>query len=103
MVGLGENVSGGAKTNNYMGFRFGYAAGPVSVHAAYGKTEGATDAADIKYLNFGASFDAGVVKPTLVIAQEKTGSGVKSLVHRAGHPACRSAPVCSRLLMAAST
>lgn len=78
MYAFGENVSGGPKTNNYLGFRFGYAAGPVSVHAAYGKTEGATDAADIKYLNFGASFDAGVVKPTLVIAQEKTGSGVKA-------------------------
>jgi hypothetical protein len=32
------------------------------VHVAYGKTDGATDAADVKYLNFGFSFDAGVIK-----------------------------------------
>ena len=76
-MGFGENLSGGAKTNNYFGFRFGYAAGPISAHGAYGKTEGATDADDVKYLNFGASFDAGVVKPMLVIAQEKTGAGAK--------------------------
>mgnify|MGYP000854689641 CR=1 FL=1 len=77
MYAFGENVSGGVKTNNYMGFRVGYAAGPISVHAAYGKTEGATDAADHKAMNFGASFDAGVVKATLVYAQEKNGAGLK--------------------------
>ena len=32
-VGFGENT-GGIKTNNYFGFRFGYAAGPVSAHLA---------------------------------------------------------------------
>jgi len=74
---FGENVSGGVKTNNYYGFRLGYAGGPVSAHVAYGKTEGATDAADIKYANFGGSFDAGVVKVTLFVGQEKVGSGQK--------------------------
>ncbi|MCA0243090.1 MAG: porin [Proteobacteria bacterium] len=76
MYAFGENT-GGIKTNNYLGFRLGYAAGPISAHVAYSKTEGATDAADYKVLNFGASFDAGVVKPTLVIHQEKNGAGVK--------------------------
>ena len=75
MKGFGENTSGGVKTNDYLGFRVGYASGPVSVHVAYGKTEGATDAADIKYTNLGGSFDAGVVKVSLVVAQEKTGAG----------------------------
>jgi predicted porin len=77
MKAFGENVSGGVKTNDYLGFRAGFAAGPVSVHGAYGKTEGATDAADVKYMNFGASFDAGIVKPQLFIGQEKTGGGYK--------------------------
>jgi len=76
MYAFGENNSG-IKTNNYMGFRAGYSAGPISVHGAYGKTEGATDAADHKAMNFGASFDAGVVKATLVYAQEKNGAGLK--------------------------
>jgi predicted porin len=78
MYAFGENVSGGAKTNNYLGFRFGYAAGPVSVHAAYAKVEGATDAADVKDMNIAGSFDAGVVKATLVYAQEKNGAGAKA-------------------------
>lgn len=77
MKAFGENVSGGVKTNDYLGFRAGFAAGPVSLHGAYAKTEGATDAADIKYMNFGASFDAGIVKPQLFIGQEKAGSGLK--------------------------
>jgi predicted porin len=75
---FGENAkSTGLKTNNYLGFRAGYAAGPLSLHGAYGKTEGATDAADVKYMNFGASFNMGGIIPQLLIAQEKTGSGVK--------------------------
>ena len=77
MYAFGENVSGGVKTNNYMGFRLGYASGPISAHVAYGKTDGATDATDVKYLNFGGSFNAGVVKVNLVVAQEKNGAGLK--------------------------
>jgi predicted porin len=77
MYAFGENVSGGVKTNNYVGFRLGYAAGPISVHGAYGKTEGATDALDHKAMNFGGSFDLGFMKPSLMIAQEKNGAGLK--------------------------
>lgn len=77
MKAFGENVSGGVKTNDYLGLRAGFAAGPISVHGATGKTEGATDAADVKYMNFGASFDAGIVKPQLFIGQEKNGAGQK--------------------------
>ena len=75
-IGFGENLSG-VKTNNYFGARFGYAAGPISAHVAYGKTEGATDAADNKYMNIGASYDFGVVKPMLMWAQEKNGGSGK--------------------------
>jgi predicted porin len=77
MYGFGENTSPGPKTNNYVGGRFGYAAGPVSAHVAYGKTEGATDSADTKYMNVGASYDFGVVKPMAVIGQVKNGAGTK--------------------------
>lgn len=93
MMAFGENVSGGAKTNNYLGARFGYAAGPVSAHVAFGKTKGGGSAAiniggvvlpaltasdtDVKYLNFGASFDAGFIKPMIQIDEEKTGEGSK--------------------------
>jgi len=75
MVGFGENnqVGGTAavKTGDYMGVRVGYAAGPLSVHAASGKMEGATDAADVKTTNFGASYDLGMIKPALFIGEEK--------------------------------
>ena len=75
-IGLGENT-GGVKTNNYVGFRVGYVAGPVSAHLGYGNTKGATSAADVKYTNIGASFDAGVVKPMIFWGTEKSGAGVK--------------------------
>jgi predicted porin len=77
--GFGENgaAASGTKANNYFGFRIGYAAGPVSVHVANGKTSGATAAADTKYTNIGASFDAGVVKPMVFWGTEKNGAGAK--------------------------
>ncbi|MCK6420581.1 MAG: porin [Aquabacterium sp.] len=77
MVAFGENVSGGAKTNNYLGFRFGYAAGPLSLAGAYAKTEGATDAADTKYMNFGASYNMGFMSILGFVGNEKTGGGAK--------------------------
>ena len=76
MVAFGENT-GGVKTNNYAGLRVGYAAGPLSVHGAWGKTKALTSANDTKYANIGASYDLGVVKPILFWGNEKTSSGVK--------------------------
>ena len=76
MVAFGENT-GGVKTNNYLGFRFGYAAGPLSAHAAFGKTKALTSANDTKYQNIGASYDFGAVKPMFFWGTEKTGSGAK--------------------------
>lgn len=76
MVGFGENT-GGVKTNNYLGFRFGYAAGPLSAHVAFAKTKALTSANDTKYQNIGASYDFGAVKPMFFWGTEKTGSGAK--------------------------
>lgn len=50
------------------------------VHLAYGKTEGGTatanaDGEDVSYRNLGASYNFGMVKPMLFIAQEKNGLG----------------------------
>ncbi len=86
MVSMGEN--GGAtgpgcvtpnlncrKTNNYLGGRVGYAAGPLSVHGAYGETKASARGNDTKYTNFGASYDLGFIKPMLFVGQEKTDSG----------------------------
>jgi predicted porin len=50
----------GAQGNAYMGARLGYAAGPVNVSGAYGKTKKTVAMVDdLKVINFGASFNAG--------------------------------------------
>ena len=54
MVAAGENVPG----NKYLGGRLGYAAGPVNVAVAYGKTE-ITGSNDMTAANIGASFNLG--------------------------------------------
>ena len=76
MVAFGEQASP-VKTGDYMGFRAGYVAGPISAHYGYGKTEGATDAADTKYSNLGGSYDLGVAKLMAVLLEEKTTGGAK--------------------------
>ena len=62
MVALGEGVTG----NKYAGFRGGYAAGPLNIAAAYGKTYKNDNApsnapmySDFKDINFGASYNLG--------------------------------------------
>ena len=61
-VAAGEGVTG----NKYVGFRIGYAGGPVNVAVAYGKTyknDGAASGApmfsDFKDMNVGASYNLG--------------------------------------------
>jgi predicted porin len=71
------NADPGKKANNQIALRVGYATGPISAHVAYAKTEGLTDAADLKYTNVAASYDFGIVKPMVVWVQEKAGSGAK--------------------------
>lgn len=79
MKAFGEQLSNAAnkKQNDYFGFRLAYAAGPLSAAFAYGKTEGATDAADIKYMNWGAQYTFGTITPQILWAQEKVGAGQK--------------------------
>jgi predicted porin len=60
LVAAGEGATG----NKYIGARLGYAAGPVNVSGAYGKTYrsgvgAATMLDDVKVMNFGASFNMG--------------------------------------------
>jgi predicted porin len=76
MFGFAENT-GGRKANQYFGTRLGYAAGPLSVTAAYGDNTSALQANDIKYLSVGASYDVGVVKPMGYFAREKADSGLR--------------------------
>ncbi len=56
MLAAGE----GAQGNKHVGFRFGYAAGPVNVALAYGKTDvNSALATDWKRINLGASYNLG--------------------------------------------
>ncbi len=56
MVSAGENVAG----NKHTGFRIGYAAGPVNIAAAYGKTDVVeTPSTEWKRTNVGGSFKLG--------------------------------------------
>lgn len=56
MVGAGEGASG----TKYTGARLGYAAGPMNLSAAMGKTaKGGTMVDDLTTVNFGASFNMG--------------------------------------------
>lgn len=55
-VAAGEQTTG----NKYAGGRLGYAAGPLNVSGAYGKTyKTGTMIDDLKVINFGASFNLG--------------------------------------------
>ncbi len=77
MVGFGENdaAATGKKANNYIGGHIGYGAGPLGIRASYGKTEGATDASDVKSYNLGARYTFGTITPMILLQQEKTGAG----------------------------
>ncbi|GAB3654297.1 porin [Ramlibacter alkalitolerans] len=73
---FGEQPSNATNSQegNYVGLRAGYRAGPVHVALATGKLQGATDGADIRIHNFGASYDFGVLRPSLLWAREKRGT-----------------------------
>jgi predicted porin len=79
MFAAGENNSqlANKKDGNYAGFRFGYAAGPIDVALAYGKTNYATG--DIKATNIGGSYNLGMVKPMLVWQEVKTGTQKRNM------------------------
>ena len=64
-VAAGEGVD----ANKYMGGRLGYAAGPLNVAVAYGRT--ATTLGDTKAFNIGGAYDLGVVRPVFQYHQYK--------------------------------
>jgi predicted porin len=63
-----------SQEGNYAGLRAGWRQGPVHVAAAFGQVQGATSAANLHIRNVGASYDFGVVRPSLLWAQEKRGA-----------------------------
>jgi predicted porin len=66
-VAASENVQG----NKHMGGRLGYAAGPLNLSAAYGKTaKTGTAIDDLKTMNFGGSFNFGFL--TALASYEKS-------------------------------
>ena len=72
MWASGENASNvAAKTNDYLGARVAYAAGPLDVAFAWGKNKGATGPVDVTYTNMGIAYDLGVAKPMFQWGQEK--------------------------------
>lgn len=75
MMARGEGAS--VNTSNYVGFRVGYVQGPLSAHYGNGTTQGATDAADTKYSNFGAAYDLKIARVMGLYLQEKTSGGAK--------------------------
>lgn len=80
MYGFSENdaaTTGSTKATGYTGFHLGYAAGPLGVRVAYGKSEGSTDAADVKSTNIGVRYTFGDFTPMVLWQDEKTGAGVK--------------------------
>jgi predicted porin len=65
------------KDGNYAGFRAGYAAGPIDVALAYGKTNYAV-LGDTKATNIAGSYNFGIVKPMVVYQEVKTGAAKRT-------------------------
>lgn len=68
MYALGENASNAGVTaddGRVLGFRLGYAAGPVNAAIATTKTK-ISAIGDLRQTNLGASYDAGFAKPMLL-------------------------------------
>lgn len=61
-VGAGEGQTTPAANNKYVGFRGGYAQGPLNVSLAFANSDVDTSNTDYKRTTVGASYDLGVVK-----------------------------------------
>jgi len=70
MLAAGENVTG----NKHMGFRVGYAAGPLNVALAYGKTS-STSIVDWTRLNIGGSYNLGFMTAMFQYITSETSGG----------------------------
>ena len=78
MWASGEKLSNAANSNegDYLGARVAYAAGPLDVAFAVGKSKGVTGPFDVTYTNLGIAYDMGVAKPMFQWGSEKD-DGVK--------------------------
>lgn len=78
-----EGVANTNNQNKHTSVRLGYAAGPVSVAFATGKTKPITGfgGAEFKMTNLGASFDAGVMKVMGYVNDSKTSTRKERLMH----------------------
>jgi hypothetical protein len=70
MLAAGEGVTG----NKHLGFRIGYAAGPLNVALAYGKTE-STGTVDWNRLNIGGSYNLGFMTAMFQYIKSDTSGG----------------------------
>lgn len=70
MVAAGEGATG----NKHIGFRFGYAAGPVNIAAAYGKTA-STGTVDWTRFNIGGSYNLGFMTAMFQVIRSETSGG----------------------------
>ncbi|MFY8117762.1 MAG: porin [Roseateles sp.] len=61
-ISAGEGQTSPAANNKFMGFRLGYAQGPVNVSFAFANSDPDTSNTDYKRTTFGASYDLKVVK-----------------------------------------
>jgi predicted porin len=70
---MGENLSNAANKNDGTGFsaRGGYANGPISAALAFGQTKYLAGTGKITTVNFGGSYDLGVVKLSGLYDQDK--------------------------------
>jgi predicted porin len=70
---MGENLSNAANKNDGSGFsaRGGYANGPISAALAFGQTKYLAGTGKITTVNFGGSYDLGVVKLSGLYDQDK--------------------------------
>jgi predicted porin len=72
MVAAGEGANG----NKHLGFRLGYAAGPLNVAVAYGKTE-STGTVDWTRLNMGGSYNLGFMTAMFQYIRSETSDSAK--------------------------
>ena len=81
MYGFDEKSTG--HDGRVVGGRIGYANGPLSVAGAITKTT-RSDLGDLRQTNIGASYDFGVVKPMVLVGENKAGDDKKTRVWAVG-------------------
>ena len=81
MYAFGENAAN--HDGRVIGGRLGYANGPLSVAAAITKSTNSV-VGDLRQTNVGASYDFGVVKPMVLVGENRAGDDKKTRVWAVG-------------------